>query len=223
MPARLIVAARAGPREGEWCPEGLRCAVGAIVGAGAPGLCDGVHQHQPARLGHQPAVARGPHPHDARRAATAGVPLGASCGADAPLLRALPQRSYHVESHSCLQLALLLLARASASSHGSKLCAPMCAQGTDALGQQYLTPDIVIGQQGSDVIIVGRARCRLACSPHSAPRWAPRSLLDCVMPALRCSARCRVCNVQGIIAAKDVAAAAMEYKAAGWKAHTDAL
>ena len=55
--------------------------------------------------------------------------------------------------------------------------------GGDALGQQYLTPESVIGAQGSDVIIVGR----------------------------------------GVIAAADPAAAAAQYKAAGWAAHVAAM
>ena len=89
------------------------------------------------------------------------------------------------------------------------------AQGKDALGQQYLTPSRVIGTNGSDVIIVGRARSGTHQPSECAVASQPVDSTTQLRP--------RLASPQGVIGASDVAAAAQQYREAGWAAYTAAL
>ena len=100
------------------------------------------------------------------------------------------------------------------------------ASGGDNLGQQYNTPSVVIGQGGTDVIIVGRWALSSCKSWQEISWWKGWQLLwytahHAAVPGW--SEEVRGMPSRGIIKAEDPAAAAAQYQQEGWKAYEASL
>ncbi|CAI5506901.1 unnamed protein product [Closterium sp. Naga37s-1] len=104
------------------------------------------------------------------------------------------------------------------------------AAGGDALGQQYNTPDAVIKQRGSDIIIVGRGIIKSGTPPlrpSSSCAVPPDPLLPLSTALHPQVIKQRGSDIiivgRGIIKAADPLEAARKYREAGWAAYEESL